>query len=236
MKIFFDVDTQNDFMSSRGKLYVPGSEKILTNLLDLTRFGTAWNIPIMGSVDRHFGTSEYKDREEELTKWGGDFPDHCMDETYGQRKILDTLIITPRLERMKIPGIYIPHRLDSKVISEEDLTRTREEIKNIEKGELLNKPEGIYFEKQSYDVFTNPATEFVLKDTSVKEAVVYGIATDYCIKAAVLGMQSRGIQCYVVKDAINGIEKKTIKQAIKQMKKAGAKFIKTKDVMGCRIV
>jgi len=32
--------------------------------------------------------------------------------------------------------------------------------------------------------------------------VVYGVATDFCVKAAVLGMQKRGVQCYVVEDAI----------------------------------
>jgi nicotinamidase/pyrazinamidase len=87
------------------------------------------------------------------------------------------------------------------------------------------------FSKTSYDVFTNLATELVLKTYDVKEAVVYGVATDYCVKAAVLGMQKRGIQCYVVEDAIAGVSPDTTSQAIYEMKEAGAVFIKTEDVL-----
>jgi nicotinamidase/pyrazinamidase len=87
------------------------------------------------------------------------------------------------------------------------------------------------FEKQTYDVFTNSQIRGALQDYKVTEAVVYGVATDYCVMAAVKGMQKLGIQCYVVEDAIAGITPETTKQAIYEMKEAGAKFVKTEDII-----
>src|SRR3989344_4924987 len=89
--IFWDVDTQNDFMHKDGALYVPDAELIIPNLAALTEIARKNNIPVLGSVDRHFGTEEYKAREGELARWGGSFPDHCMNNSKGQLKIDETI-------------------------------------------------------------------------------------------------------------------------------------------------
>ena len=73
--------------------------------------------------------------------------------------------------------------------------------------------------------------EFLLKEAGVENAYVFGVATDYCVKAAVLGMQERGIQTYVVEDAIKGITPETTEAALKEMEQAGAKFITTEQVL-----
>ncbi len=86
----------------------------------------------------------------------------------------------------------------------------------------------VYFEKQEVSVFSN-ANAALLKRFDA--AVVYGVATEYCVKAAVLGMRQRGIDVLVVEDAIKGINPEGEFYAIEEMKAAGAKFIKTKDVL-----
>ncbi|MFW5746057.1 MAG: cysteine hydrolase family protein [Nanoarchaeota archaeon] len=91
-------------------------------------------------------------------------------------------------------------------------------------------PQGIFLEKQHYDVFTNPQTERVLADLGVTDAIVDGVATDYCVKAAVLGMQERGIQTYVVADAIRGITPQGAAEALEAMQDAGAKMIRTQEL------
>jgi len=215
MRVFYDVDTQNDFMNKNGALYVPGAESIKQNLKKLTEFARKNNIPIIGSVDRHFGTLEYKEREKELQRWGGPFPDHCMDGTQGAKKIEET----------SCDEIYIAHRLDNRV-DETELIRAIYKVFKDKRGK-----KGLFFEKQSYDVFTNPAFCAFFDIVKIREAVVYGVATDYCVKAAVLGMQKRGIQCYVVVDAIKGVSPDTTRSALEEMVNAGAKFVTTKQVL-----
>ena len=263
MKIFYDVDTQNDFMNKDGNLYVPRAENIKPNLEKITKFAIENNLPVLGSVDRHFGTEEYKHREEELNKYGGPFPDHCMDKTFGQLKIRETTLIQLYgrdadwlSTNGQDLGFYIQHmlyhnypaepipkailevRLD---MSKSDLFREWSEIRSgiddylikeaVKQIHSKGKQSGIYFEKQNYDVFTNPHTEIVLKRANVKEAVVYGVATDFCVKAAVLGMQKLGIQTYLVKDAISGVFPESTNKALEEMKNTGSKFITTEDIL-----
>ena len=63
MRIFYDVDTQNDFMNSSGALYVPGAEEIKENLRELAGYAVNKGMPVIASVDRHFGTEKYAKRE-----------------------------------------------------------------------------------------------------------------------------------------------------------------------------
>jgi nicotinamidase/pyrazinamidase len=95
---------------------------------------------------------------------------------------------------------------------------------------LGKRPGEIYFEKNTIDVFTNPEAERAIVETAQNYAV-YGVATDFCVRAVVLGMQNRGIQAYAVEDAIRGVFPDKTQQAIEEMKKAGARFIKIKDVL-----
>src|SRR3989339_460088 len=115
MKIFYDVDTQNDFMNADGALYVPAAELIKPALAKLTDYARANNIPVLGSVDKHFGTEQYKSREGELQKWGGPFPDHCMSQTDGQDKIDETTLSIFQ-DRKFCPhdqGLYLEHNSET---------------------------------------------------------------------------------------------------------------------------
>ncbi|MEI6731095.1 MAG: isochorismatase family protein [archaeon] len=217
MRIFFDVDTQNDFMNPKGELYVPEAETLKPVLKLLAKYAARNVIPQFGSVDRHFGTPEYKAREGELAKWGGPFPDHCMSGSYGQKKILETNpVCNFNRKNCFIENSVTP--LDEKD-APLDWTHCR----------------GVYFEKQNYDVFTNPMADRFLRGNRIQEAVVYGVATDFCVKAAVLGMQQRGIQTYVVEDAIKGVFPESTKTALEEMAAAGAKFVMAKQVLEGRI-
>jgi len=92
-------------------------------------------------------------------------------------------------------------------------------------------PNGIYFEKPSYNVFDNLNLIGFLDKAKIDRAIVYGIATDLSLKLTVLGLLNRGMQCYVVKDAIKGVFPDSTKAALEEMAKAGAKFIATQDVL-----
>jgi nicotinamidase/pyrazinamidase len=47
--IFFDIDTQYDFMHRNGKFYVQGAEDIIPNLGAITKFAAANNVPVFAS-------------------------------------------------------------------------------------------------------------------------------------------------------------------------------------------
>jgi nicotinamidase-related amidase len=271
--IFFDVDTQNDFMNGNGALYVPDAESIKPTLEQLTKYACEKGIPVFGSVDRHFGTIEYKDRESELAKYGGPFPEHCMDGTEGQKKIVQTLTVTiPRTrkgntqvdEKEIIYGVcdkYITNPLANQsatlnftallkpksVLLPNDCEELSDFIsKNIKKNtEFKDIPDdskwydgwvqfltpGIFFEKQSYDVTTNPYFDKVMDVVKPDKAVVYGVATDYCVRAAVKGLAKHAKEIYVVTDAIKGISEQGVKETFEEWKTLGVKSVTTNDVL-----
>ncbi len=95
--LFWDVDTQFDFMHPAGKLYVPGAETIISNLQHLTAFAAQHAIPIVASTDAHLET------DPEFSQ----YPLHCLAGTPGQKKVEGTLFphhfIIPNL-KIDLPG------------------------------------------------------------------------------------------------------------------------------------
>jgi nicotinamidase/pyrazinamidase len=79
--IFWDVDTQADFVLPGGKLYVPGAEKLLPNLALLAGAARAGRVFMVSSGDAH--TPE----DPELHTW----PAHCMRGTPGAAIVPETL-------------------------------------------------------------------------------------------------------------------------------------------------
>jgi nicotinamidase/pyrazinamidase len=213
--IFYEVDVQYDFMFKEGALYVPGAEELISKLIEITGYAKDKSYPIVGSVDRHFGTEQYKHREGELQRWGGPFPDHCMEGRGGKNRVLANRAFANDA-KYKVNLTHL-HYLDDFV---EPL------FTHCDKQGSYT----LFFEKQSYDVFTNPALEQFLKVTGVERAIVYGVATDYCVKAAAIGMAKRGIEVYVLTDAIKAVSPETEKQALEEMKTAGVKFAEFKDL------
>jgi nicotinamidase/pyrazinamidase len=80
--LFWDVDTQFDFMYAAGKLYVPGAEAIIPNLQRLTSFAAQHQISIIASTDAHLST------DPEFNQ----YPPHCLKGTPGQKKVEGTLL------------------------------------------------------------------------------------------------------------------------------------------------
>jgi nicotinamidase/pyrazinamidase len=79
--IFWDVDTQVDFMEPFGKLSVPGADLIKSNLAILTTLGNIRCI-MSGSVDANTPS------DDEFNSW----PEHCVYGTPGQMKIPESVI------------------------------------------------------------------------------------------------------------------------------------------------
>src|SRR5579862_1157119 len=94
--IFWDVDTQADFMLPGGNLYVPGAEKLIPNLNRLTNAARDGRVLIVGDACVHAPN----DPEFEQ------FPPHCVIGTPGAEIIPET-----RADRV----LFIPNRADAAV-------------------------------------------------------------------------------------------------------------------------
>ena len=98
--VFWDVDTQVDFMLPHGKLYVPGAERIIPNLKRLVDVAREGRVLLVADVDAHVPD------EEEFK----DFPPHCVQGTPGQKKIPETLmpnpLIIPNAWHVRLPDQF----------------------------------------------------------------------------------------------------------------------------------
>jgi nicotinamidase/pyrazinamidase len=90
--VFFDIDSQLDFLYPAGSLYVPGGEKVVPAIAKLNRFAAAAGIPVVSTTDAH------SEDDPEFHAW----PHHCVAGTWGQRKaeatLLDRRVVVPNRE------------------------------------------------------------------------------------------------------------------------------------------
>jgi nicotinamidase/pyrazinamidase len=96
--VFFDVDTQLDFLVPAGALYVPGAERILPALARLNRHAKERAIPLISTVDAHSET------DPEFQTW----PPHCVLGAQGQRKPAELLQGQLLLEKQSLDCFTVP--------------------------------------------------------------------------------------------------------------------------------
>ena len=80
--VFFDIDTQLDFLLPAGALSVPGATRILPGVAQLNRWAAANGIVVVSTMDAH------AEDDPEFQIW----PGHCVAGTLGQRKHESTLL------------------------------------------------------------------------------------------------------------------------------------------------
>src|SRR2546425_6266015 len=177
--VFWDGDPQRDFLEPTGALYVPGSEAILANLARLTylaRAGTP-RIRVIGSVCRHFPG------DAELWSGGGPYPEHCMNGTPGQQKVVATAPLAPRwIENRAYPPAELARAL------------TGDEV---------------FLEKQDIDILAgNRNAQDVLPRlvAGVDDVVVYGVCTDICVDRSLRALLPLGRRLHVVTDAVAALD------------------------------
>ena len=117
--IFWQVDTQVDFMLPAGKLYVPGAEKLIPNinwLMDAARHGMVF---VVGDACFHTpGDAEFKS-----------FPPHCVRGTPGAE-----IIAEASTNRM----LVIPNRMDATI--PEDLSTYQQVILEKQTLDVFDNP------------------------------------------------------------------------------------------------
>ncbi|HEY9516871.1 MAG TPA: cysteine hydrolase family protein [Gemmatimonadaceae bacterium] len=203
--IFWDVDTQHDFMDPDGKLYVPGAEKIKPNLKRLTDYAHERQIQIVASADDHLpGHRELS----ETPDFKETFPEHCMRGTKGAEKIPETALRAPLI----IEADHDAH---------EELAR-----------KLWDHEGDVLLRKQWFDVFTNPSADTLLDAWDPTEIVIYGVALDVCDKYAIEGFLERGIpKIHLVVDATRSIHPELEDHLLFEWKKQDVALVTTQQVV-----
>ena len=204
--VFWDVDTQVDFMHVDGKLHVPDAEQIIPQLKRLTDYAHAKRIRIVASADDHVAghrelsaTPDFKET----------FPEHCMRGTKGQAKIPETAL--------RDPLVVEPRREDPAELAR----RVRAHA-----GDVL-------FNKHWFDVFTNENIETVLGVLAPERVVLYGVAQDVCTRYAIEGLLTRHpeIRLLAVSDAMRPIDREVAQHLLKQWSEAGVRIVETNAIV-----
>ncbi len=204
--IFWDVDTQYDFMRHDGKLYVPDAEQIIPNLRRLTDYAHARKIRIIASADDHVPGHRELSASPDFKQT---FPEHCMRGTPGQARIPET--------RLREPLVVEPGREDAASLG--DRVRAH--------------PGDILFNKHWFDVFTNENVETVLGVLAPRAIVLYGVAQDVCNKYAIEGLVARHpeIRLHAVKDAMKPIDRDAAQHLLTQWAERGVRIVETTDIV-----
>jgi len=102
--VFWDVDTQRDFMLPGGKLYVPGAEKLIPNLNRLTDESRKDRVFLVSDACIHTPDDPEFQR----------FPPHCVRGTPGAEIIAETIaqrfLILPNRREATVPADLTPYQ------------------------------------------------------------------------------------------------------------------------------
>jgi nicotinamidase/pyrazinamidase len=171
--LFWNVDTQIDFVEPTGKLYVEGAERLKPIWRSITDLARRNNIRVVNTADFHTPNTAEISKDPDFVNT---FPEHCMANTAGAEFVAETKPQDPFIvdwnKKFLVSDLALPSG-------------------------------NVVIRKDVFDVFKgNPYTDEILKMLAPKVVFVYGVTTNVCVNDAVLGLEQRVGKVYVVRDAI----------------------------------
>lgn len=200
--LFWNVDTQFDFIEPEGRLYVKDAEHLKPVLSKITSFAKKYSVRVVNTCDYHLINSEELSSSPDYQH---SFPLHCMAGTHGAEFIAETnpelpVIIDWKGDLAILPGL-------------DDAERFR----------------NIIIRKDAFDVFEgNPHAEKLLAILHPDLVVVYGVTTNVCVDRAVCGLAERGYPVWVAGDAIK--ELPGLPLPFEQWEKLGVKMMNFSEI------
>ena len=85
-------------------------------------------------------------------------------------------------------------------------------------------------EKQEYDIASNVNFDAVLQALGRQRFVMFGVATEYCVRSTALSLRQRGASVDLVADAIKPITEEAGAQAVAEMTTAGVPLVTSEEV------
>ena len=131
------------------------------------------------------------------------WPAHCVIGTPGQRRIPETQFINPTIVASKAGAFRPPDRWSGQTI----------------------------VEKPTYDSADNPNFDAIMESLGIRRCVVFGVATEYCVRADCLSLRKRGVPVELVTDAIKAISEEGGKKALAELSEAGVRMVTANEVI-----
>ena len=202
-RLLWDVDTQADFVLATGLLSVPDAESAVPQMRRLVEWARERGIVHVASADDHEpGDPELSDAPDYETT----FPPHCLRGSAGAARIAETA--------QHDPAVLPLTPLEPDAVAALVLGRRE-----------------ILVPKKQFDVFTNPNTEAMLEALDPGEVIVFGVATDVCDHAAIMGLRDRGRRVAFVEDASRGLSAERVAACTAIWRERGVRFTTTDQVV-----
>ena len=196
--IFWDIDTQFDFMRPEGKLYVPGAEEIIDRISQVRKFAIDNGFSIIADIDWH---STDNNEISETPDFKQTFPPHCMAGSAGG-------------ERVGYLGDLPIEYVEVNQMSEPALRKL------IDKDQFH-----VVIRKSSVDVFENPNTDMLMQLVSPKAVVVFGVALDFCVYYVLRGLAKHpDIRLFLLKDAVKGLQTRPEQEILNELEQMGVEI------------
>jgi nicotinamidase/pyrazinamidase len=202
--IFWDVDTQVDFMLPSGSLPVPGADRLLPNLGRLTAAAREWGITIVHTADDHIAGDPEIGAAPDFVDT---FPAHCLRGTPGAERMAET---APSPDAADIPP----------------------DGEGVDLAAVAAAPE-IVLRKNHFDAFSNPAAAPLLRRLAPDRIVVYGVALEVCDRYAVEGMLALDprFEIVVVEDAVAALDPERGTALLDNWRSRGVRVLTTDQVL-----
>jgi nicotinamidase/pyrazinamidase len=194
------VDLQGDFTEFKnGPLAVPGTDQdYITMVLEATKRLKDCGLPIFATQDWH------------PQRHMSFYTNHKGKEVY-------EVITIGGKEQVLWPPHCVQDTEGAKLLIDKGLTDVI-----VKKGTKI--------EYDSYSGFKDDGENHtplhnLLQKWDIGEVIVYGIATDYCVKATVLDALGLGYKVIVVEELSRGVAAETSRQAVREIQSQGATVI-----------
>jgi nicotinamidase/pyrazinamidase len=196
--IFWDVDTQFDFMKPSGALYVPEAEEIIDKVGEVRRFALENGFSILSDVDWHrLDNPEISLQPDMKTT----FPPHAMAGTPGAERVGDL---------GDVPIDYVE-------IDEVDLAQLR---KLVQKDQFH-----IVIRKQSLNVFDNPNTHKLVDLIRPEHVIAFGVALDCCVYYVLIELSKhKGVKLSLLTDATKGLHTRPDEEVYDELRRHGVEI------------
>lgn len=208
--LFWDVDTQYDFIMPDGKLYAKGAEQIVPVVSGLRAMALDNGCSIIASMDWHNPENpEISDQPD----FQETFPDHCIAGSPGAQRVgyLGDLPIDHVDLDLRNPG---------------------------ELAELVQKEQfHIAIHKEAISVFSNPNTVNLIESAAPGQIIVFGMVLEFCVQDTLRGLSRfPGVQLILVKDATAALDPGAEARVLNELQRLGVEVLESsrlKEMVPC---